>query len=705
MKITQISIKNFRLLEDIELCLEDGTTVIIGRNNSGKTSLTQLFRRLLEDTSTRFKLEYFSLGVHEQFWNAYELHRSEKDEVDIRQALPIISTTLTVEYGKDEDLGPLADFVIDLNEECTSAQIIIRYALAPGKIAQLFADLDEDKNAFFKALKERIPKFFVAAIEAQDPNDPTNQKSLGGGDLRSVLKFAFINAQRALDDASNKEKAILGKIFEKLFTAASSETANTTDQATANALKSAADTVQDQIDENFNEQLKNLAPTFDLFGYPGLTDPQLRTETVLKVEQLFSNHTTVGYLGVNGVNLPESYNGLGPRNLIYILLKLFAFFKEFTNQQPASGVQLIFIEEPEAHLHPQMQSVFIRKLEEIRDLFAKEYNNNNAWPVQFVVTTHSSHIANEATFDSMRYFLTKLCPQESLLYKTEIKDLRTGLSDKKNQESDEEKLKMSDREFLHKYMTLTSCDLLFADRAILIEGATERLLLPEMIRKSDDTMIDTEQKLGSKYLTVIEVGGHHAHRFFRLLDFLNLRTLIITDIDSTKRTETGKMKKDGEPAIKQVKCPVSEGEQSSNSCINAWFKNPQEVNPSCGDLLVKNSTQKINRNLRLAFQIPHVDKDACGRSFEDAFLLANPKKFGITGKDSKERESQAWLSATRIDKTDFALHHAIIDTEWITPRYIEEGLQWLAGDASCTSSYSEKTATPAEAETDGNADD
>jgi len=696
MKITQISIKNFRLLEDIKLCLEDGATVIVGRNNSGKTSLTELFRRLLAEKDPSFRLEDFSLGVHEQFWGAYELHRSGKEEADIRQALPIISTKLNVEYGKDEDFGPLADFVIDVDEECTTAQINISYALAPGKIDQMFADLDEDKTAFFKALKERIPKFFEATIEAQDPNDPTNQKSLGLANLRSVLQFAFINAQRAIDDASNKEKAVLGKVFEKLFTAASSEAANTGDQATAAALTSAVDKVQEQINEGFNEQLKNLAPTFDLFGYPGLTDPKLRTETILKVEQLFSNHTTVGYLGVNGVNLPESYNGLGPRNLIFILLKLFEFFKEFANRQPASGIHLIFIEEPEAHLHPQMQSVFIRKLEEIRELFATRYNNGNPWPVQFVVTTHSSHIANEATFDSMRYFLTKKRQAESALHKTEIKDLCAGLSGEEKE----------NREFLHKYMTLTRCDLLFADKAILIEGATERLLLPEMIRKSDDAVTDTDPKLGSQYLTVIEVGGHHAHRFFRLLDFLNLRTLVITDIDATKGTETEKKNKDGEPIIKQGKCPVSKGERSSNSCINSWLKSPTGEDPSCDALLAKDSAEKTKGNRRLAFQIPHVDKDACGRSFEDAFLLANPDKFGITGKDPNEREAQSWALAAGIDKTNFALNHAILDTDWITPRYIEEGLRWLASNASSTASSGEEAATPTESATaEGNGDD
>ncbi len=683
MKITPISIQNFRLLEDVKLCLEDGATVIVGRNNSGKTSLTELFRRLLAEKGPSFRLEDFSLGVHEHFWGAYELHRSGKEEADIRRALPLISIKLNVEYGKNEDLDPLADFVIDLDEDCTSAKINIRYALASGKIVQLFEDFDDDRASFFKALKERIPKLFEATIEAQDPNHPTNQKSLGAVNLRSVLQFAFINAQRALDDTSNKEKAVLGKVFEKLFSAASSEAANTDDQATAAALTSAVDKVQEQINEGFNEQLKNLAPTFDLFGYPGLTDPKLRTETILKVEQLFSNHTTVGYLGVNGVNLPESYNGLGPRNLIFILLKLFEFFKEFVNRQPASGIHLIFIEEPEAHLHPQMQSVFIRKLEEIRELFATRYNNGNPWPVQFVVTTHSSHIANEAKIYSMRYFLTQERQAGSALHKTEIKDLRTGLR------GEEEK----NREFIHKYMTLTRCDLFFADRAILIEGATERLLLPEMIHKSDNGVTgDTDTMLGSQYLSIMEVGGAYAHRFFNLLGFLNLRTLIITDLDTVDGNNNGR------------KCKVSEGTQSSNACINSWFTTNGAGNPSKDELLGKKAGDKVAGNRRLVFQIPHVDGDACGRSFEDAFMLANPSIFDITGTTWQEREDQAWKAAEKVNKTDFALEYAIEKTGWITPRYIEEGLRWLAGNASSTASSGEAAAPMAE-EAEGNADE
>lgn len=59
MKIRDITIQNFRLLEDVSLCLENDTTLIVGRNNSGKTSLTELFRRLLAENSPRFRLEDF----------------------------------------------------------------------------------------------------------------------------------------------------------------------------------------------------------------------------------------------------------------------------------------------------------------------------------------------------------------------------------------------------------------------------------------------------------------------------------------------------------------------------------------------------------------------------------------------------------------------------------------------------------------------
>lgn len=73
MRLKNVAVKNFRLLQDVSLVLEERTTVIVGRNNCGKTSLTEVVRRLQEDGSPTFRLEDFSFGTHEAFWDALNL--------------------------------------------------------------------------------------------------------------------------------------------------------------------------------------------------------------------------------------------------------------------------------------------------------------------------------------------------------------------------------------------------------------------------------------------------------------------------------------------------------------------------------------------------------------------------------------------------------------------------------------------------------
>lgn len=659
MHVQKISVSNFRLLENVDLSLEKRTTVIVGRNNSGKTSLTELFRRLLSDKSPYFRLEDFSLSAHEKFWQAHQQLQAGEEENTVRATLPAIEIRLSINYERDtSSYGPLSEFIIDLNTDCTEALINVRYELEKGKLHALFEDIDlngeapaeEQKMAFFKIIKDRVSRLYAARIYAEDPNDPTNQKDLEASKLHAVLQSGFINAQRGLEDAIRKDGAdhkknnILGSILEQLFTTASNSE-NEQDQEIITNLETAIQSIQQGIDDGFNVQLANLLPTFSMFGYPGLSDPNLRTETTLDVERLLKNHTKVHYAGVNGINLPEAYNGLGTRNLIYILLQLLEFYKTFTAKDSTPGMHLIFIEEPEAHLHPQMQEVFIAKLGEIAETFARTFGNRAAWPVQFVVTTHSPHMANKAPFAAMRYFLTH--PQEGAgnIRTTEIKDLKKGL----------EGTPGPDKEFLHKYMVLTGCDLLFADKIVLIEGATERIMLPEIISKIDAAS-SNDPKLSSQYVSVMEVGGAHAHKFFDLLNFLDLSTLIITDIDSVGSDSKS--------------CEVSAGTGTSNSCIKEWFS--PDVTPA--QLLEKSDSDKIKGRVRLAYQVPEQDGAACGRSFEDAFILANHAEFGLATASSTE----AYNKAQNIKKTNFAIQYGIDNTSWNVPLYITQGLCWLA---------------------------
>lgn len=664
MHIHKIQITNFRLLKNVELLLEKQTTVIVGRNNSGKTSLTELFRRLLQDKSPTFQLEDFSLASHEEFWSAFLLFTKGGEQDKIRAALPVIEVRLTVSYEKGTpSLGPLSEFIIDLNPDCTDACIVIRYELKLGEIDSMFKEIALDafatekhkKIAFFRIIKERLSKCYTSNVLAVDPNDATNQKSVEWSQLRSLIQSGFINAQRGLDDISHRDKDVLGKILEELLSNASADSADANDRDIARKLEAAVKNIQKDIDDGFNTELVGLIPAFSLFGYPGFSDPGLMTETTLDVKRLLTDHTKVHYAGVNGINLPEAYNGLGARNLIFILLKLLEFFKTFKTLPTAPATHLVFIEEPEAHLHPQMQEVFIGKLAEIAKVFADKFSNGIPWPVQFVVTTHSSHLANKASFDSMRYCLAISDEHAGNVRSTVIKDLRQGLS------TTEPKA----RDFVHKYMTLTRCDLLFADKAILIEGTTERILLPLMTQQVDAQM-KGKRTLSSQYVSVVEVGGAYAHLFFHLLEFLELRTLVITDLDATKQNKEKKY----------VACKVTEGTHTSNTCLRTWF---DDATISPDSLVKKTDAEKTHGRLRVAYEVPEKDKEPCGRSFEQAFILANMKLFGLDRVPVAELEQKTYDEAEGVTKkSDFAIEYGVNKTGWMVPRYIAEGLNWLA---------------------------
>lgn len=709
MHIKNVEIKNFRLLKDVELTLEETTTIIVGRNNAGKTSFTELFRRLLDENSPKFNLEDFSIPVHDHFWLTFIKWTEDKENLTIRESLPAIEITLTLSYDLEMDnLGPLSELIIDLDPTSSEVVANIKYQLKEGGISLLFEGMSysgihetivQEKKKFFRMLKERLPKLYTPSIFTIDPEDYSNQKKIDFSKFKCILQTNFINAQRGLDDTTHRDRDVLGKVVEQMLDIAKSDTASSSENQTAVALEEAVKEIQLKLDTDFNEHLNNLLPALSLFGYPGLNNAALHTETILDVKRLLENHTKILYPGVEGTSLPETYNGLGSRNIIYILFKLFGFFKAYKAQQPAPNFQIVFIEEPEAHLHPQMQEVFIRKLNEIAKDFSSRFNDGVKWPIQFVITTHSTHIANEAPFDAIRYFLSTRTGE----LHTRIKDLRTGFSDIS--------LK-TEKDFLHKYLTLTRCDLFFADKAILVEGTTERLLLPKIIEKIDFNN-PLEDPLSSNYLSVVEVGGAYAHNFFPFLNFLELPSLIITDIDAVKEDVRPK-------GTYYIKCPVAEGTRTSNSTLKSWF---EENDITTQVLLNKRETEKIKVNLRIAYQVPE-DRDVTrvnseltlaiektttlaagiemeiidnvekkieiieemnspsGRSFEDAFMLANKSLFKINGNNSNELANDAWDKARGVNKTNFALKYALIDTEWSVPLYIRDGLTWLARHTS-----------------------
>lgn len=665
IKLTNVLVEGFRLLENVNITLEERTTVIVGRNNSGKTSFAEVFDRFLGEQAGKFRLEDFSAGALEKFSKARELRKDNNSPDYVLKELPIISLELTFIYDLEhDDFGTLAPFIIDLDSSSTKGIARIEYTPELKNISKLF-DISHSEGdggseqSFFRHLRDIIPQVYSIRCCAIDPTNRTNQRIFDGSkEFRALIQTGFIRAQRTLDLGKRGDTDVIGKLLTQLFRAADSlERGN--DQGIAQKLKGSVTDIERELQKNFDGKLKELLPKLGAFGFPSLNDNELLPQTTIDIESLLTGSTRIFYDGANGVYLPEGYNGLGTRNLIYILIQLEALCKAYYALMiPQPVTHLVFIEEPEAHLHPQMQELFIAQLNKVDKTF-KSLSESGSWPVQFIISTHSSHLANAVNFTAIRYFLNKQKKNNDLHY-TKVKDFNC----KNNGISKE------DRKFLQKFMTLTKCDLYFADKAILVEGATERILMPCFVEKIDETL-PLSEKLSHQYITTIEVGGAYAHRFYKLIDFLELKTLVITDIDPVK----------GE---KRRKCICAEAETTSNQSIIAWFGDDKGI--SLKDLLSKKPQDKEQKFRRIAYQIPEENLSCCGGSYEEAFILAN--RDGVTTTDFfKDAEKKASNEAKKYKKTEKAIEYALEDKkEWKVPRYINEGLVWLSeplSDDSC----------------------
>ena len=661
MKISTLKIRNYRKLEDISLSLDSRITLIVGRNNTGKTSTAEIFRSFLLNPSPNLKFADFCCSCLPKFFNAakdFANSSSDSDFEYLRASIPSIDIEMTLNYEENsEEYGLLSDFIIDLDDSIFETKLLLTYRLKDGELSNFFNELQvTDESSFYKKLKNNINRYFESVAFVVDPSNDSNRSQIDLLKIKKLFLINIINAQRGLNDETYAERDVLGKSLGTMFNNATSINAPSSIKAISSGIQEEVDTLQQIVDSSFQEKVAKLLPNLVDFGYPGLGDTELSASTELNIKALLDSHTKVFYKQNNLFKLPETYNGLGIRNLIFILFRIYECFLLFRSQEILPKGQIIFIEEPEAHLHPQMQEVFISQLDSIVEAFQKQLGQGNTWPIQFVVTTHSSHIANKANFNQIRYFLSKNTT-------TKVKDLK-DLFEENNFEKDQK--------FLHKYLTLTKCDLYFADLAILVEGPTERILLPEIINKFEK--LDVKNKLKNKYLSVLEVGGAYAHHFYNLLKFLELKTLIITDIDSSKLVQ-------GETRISYPKAMVSESLVSTNASLKSFFKGEE----SCGHIQISQlnmftNSDKVENNIRVAYQVPEKESYPCGRSFEDAFILANLELFDLNEKNDNEIERCVFDKAEEIgkgSKADFAIKYAIQETNWNTPRYIMEGLTWL----------------------------
>lgn len=212
--------------------------------------------------------------------------------------------------------------------------------------------------------------------------------------------------------------------------------------------------------------------------------------------------------------------------------------------------------------------------------------------------------------------------------------------------------------------------------------------------------IDLEDKtkkflpLLSQNISIIEIGNH-AQIFKNFIEFLNIKVLIITDIDAAKKTTTEDSKR------KTVKCNPVEATKSTNSSIKKYLGeklNSKKVKNEFIKITTLSKKEKIvkcgSSEIMLAYQIKERNYQAS--SFEDAFISINydfikenKNEFskGLKNKEKLDEEEIDFYELTQecIDKkSSFAIEILLCSDEnysnWKIPKYIKEGLEWLKED-------------------------
>ena len=219
-------------------------------------------------------------------------------------------------------------------------------------------------------------------------------------------------------------------------------------------------------------------------------------------------------------------------------------------------------------------------------------------------------------------------------------------------------------DFIKKYLTLSRCDLFFADKIIFVEGASERLLIPDMIEKCEkEKLFDSEKyKLPAQYYALIEIGGAYAYKFIPFADFLGLPCLILTDIDSMI---------DG-----RTKAVVSKGKTTSNATIKWWMRKIKGIPQNSKDMISLadiNSATDAEKTLgKCHIEYQTLENGICGRSLEEAVMNVNRNHYGLVDPVAEED-----LDFTEKSKTDFALNLICNNPNYSIPQYIKNGLIWL----------------------------
>lgn len=708
MHLVKVKIINYRQLQNVELDLQDSLTVLAGPNNSGKTTLISVLKGMFYDKKLRFNYSDIPTNLStawlDKILPVFQTIMTKHDkETGIREIVKQISSNeafaanyvmesfqaqIQVDYDPvSDDIQCFADYLMDLDENKHSFYFLYTYEPSISsfekvlnehydKMAARFRDIENpegvEKDTKLYFLKEELLRLYCnASVEKCSfcNSDYQNANAMEVSAFKKLFNFQNIPAIRELDDSeSDSSKGISKRVIALLKD----------NDMWVKATKKLPDLLLSDIEnsgakkEIKNSSIKSLDDTIrDISKTSGGHIGKLQLEMDVDEQDVedFIQRITRAKYDIDGLLLNEESQGLGFSNLIYLHMRLEEFYKSVDNNK----VNVFFIEEPESHMHPQMQNIFIR--------FLKKYYADKK--LQGLITTHSNEIARMVGLDSLRVIRQTEKAKSELF---NLSKFRNAIKNKKveNVDADSEFLLAN---FFDWFFEIGYSELIFADKVVLYEGDSERLYIRKLLGLS------AFSSLYDSYIAFIQVGGAYAHNYLPMLTMLKMKTLIITDLDYDKASIT----------LEAAKNSIS-----TNATINHCYRlscpdKGTQYSPTINELYDFQKKDKVvlyDGLVYLAFQ----DENSTARTLEEAMLnklletnvfeklkrsewksIRKENKLTFTIPNNKKGEKDSEYSirkiveATSDNKTDF-MYSVILsgNEEKMLPDYIKEGLLWLA---------------------------
>ena len=515
MYLSSIHIKNYKGIKTLDVNFQKDINVIIGENGGCKTSLIDAIRLL------------YNLGVQQR-----ELYVTVDD-------FYLGESVITIAYefkGLTADQkGAFYEYVVlgDKEEE-DFAKITISYKKEKQKILFSYYTGEVEGQRADSVTFQYFIHYYLGALRDSTRDLLTNRNNILG---------SLINRQVEKNNSQASYEALMKTANEELLK--QKEVTDSQQSINTNLINIYKKSVENQI---------------------GLRIEESKAEYIVNIIKPYLPHDT-GTLTGEGFNLKQ--NSLGFNNLIYIATVLGDINQQLKDDKTSHYTLLI--EEPEAHLHPQLQLNLFE--------FLKQTNNQDN--SQLFITTHSPTLTSKVPLDNLIH-LSKNCQAINLNQCFEGREAIQVEEDEEDAFTDDA---LTRKKQLERYIDVTKSQLFFSKGVLFVEGISEELLVPVFAKILNQSLEDYKIEL-------LNADGTSFYPFIYLFNSTDkLKTLpmpfsILTDDD--RFTES----KNTEFSFKNIKdnLPKAEDlfEKIKAATPSKRIKNILE--------LIKSAPEKINLN-------------------------------------------------------------------------------------------------------------